>query len=103
MRYVALKMEPSVIHRYLTLRQCAKAMGRSPSWLYHNLDELVEKHGFPPPAPGQGSRRDEAAVVEWQRRGMPPELRPPAPEPEPDDLDRWRAELDRRAEELWPT
>jgi hypothetical protein len=89
-----------VIRRYLTLRQIAKAMGRSPSWLYVHLPELVEKHGFPPAAPGQGSRRDEGAVEAWQRKAMPADLCAPVPAPAPNDHEGWAAELDRRAAAL---
>ena len=68
-------------------------MGRSKSWLYMRLDDLVANHGFPAAARGQGSHRDQAAVAAWLQ-GLDP---PAEQDPPPDDVHAWRDLLDRRA------
>lgn len=84
------------IHRYLTLKEIALAMGMTPAWLYRHVREL-ERHGFPTPAPGMGQRRDAAAVEAWQQRQIERDRRAVSLAVKPED---WAATLDRRAGEL---
>lgn len=89
-----------MIHRYLTMRQVAAALGVSHSWLYDNVARLEREHGFPASAPGMGKRRDGAAIEAWQNRQLPPELRPADTAPPADELAAWSEEYDRRLDQF---
>lgn len=54
-------------------------------WWFRHKDALMTKHGFPAPVAGCGDRWDPAAILSWQDRNLPDDLRPAPPPAPPED------------------
>lgn len=83
---------------YLTLRQVAGRLGKTPAWMYRHVKRLQAAHGFPLRDNAMGGF-DPRAITDWQNRraGFAPPLTTTIDMPAIEDLAQWGAELDRRA------
>jgi len=62
------------MRRYLTLRQVAERLGKTPAWMYDHIKRLQASHGFPARDAAMGGW-DEGSIAAWQNARLPPELR----------------------------
>ena len=92
-------MSAAIPRRLYTTSDVALALNIPLNRLYRTIRVLRTQHGFPQPVPGLGSLYDPLAIDAWLARQRAASLPPGAAQPaaEPDGIDGWQAELDRRA------